>query len=73
MVNKKNLIIRGIARCFEKSKADLLVTAGFLWLLPVYLLEQLSDKIINIHPALLPKYGGRAYGINVHKAVIAAD
>lgn len=57
----------------KESKADLLVLAGFLWLLPAYLLQSFPNKIINIHPALLPKYGGKGmYGLNVHKAVIAA-
>lgn len=57
----------------KDNKADLLVLAGFLWLLPAYLLKAFPYKIINIHPALLPKYGGRGmYGLNVHKAVIAA-
>lgn len=57
----------------KACKADLLVLAGFLWLLPEYLLKAFPNKIINIHPALLPKYGGKGmYGMNVHKAVIAA-
>lgn len=47
-----------------------LILAGFLWLIPRNLIEAYPDKIINIHPALLPKYGGKGmYGINVHKAV----
>jgi len=50
---------------------DLIVLAGFLWLIPEYLIKAYPNKIINIHPALLPKYGGKGmYGINVHKAVI---
>lgn len=49
---------------------DYLVLAGFLWLVPVYLVERFPSKIINIHPALLPKYGGKGmYGMNVHRAV----
>jgi phosphoribosylglycinamide formyltransferase-1 len=44
--------------------------AGFLWLVPQYLVSAFADRIINIHPALLPKYGGKGmYGSNVHKAV----
>jgi len=47
------------------------VLAGFLWLIPKSLIEAFPDRIINIHPALLPKYGGKGmYGMNVHKAVI---
>ena len=49
-----------------------IILAGFLWLIPKYLIAAYPDKIINIHPALLPKYGGKGmYGINVHKAVKA--
>ena len=50
---------------------DLIVLAGFLWLVPQNLLQAFPDKIINIHPALLPKYGGKGmHGINVHTAVV---
>ena len=52
---------------------DLIVLAGFLWLIPQNLLNEYPGRIINIHPALLPKFGGKGmYGDNVHKAVIAA-
>lgn len=52
---------------------DLIVLAGFLWLVPENLLSAFPNKIINIHPALLPHYGGKGmYGHNVHEAVIAA-
>ena len=51
-------------------KIDFIVLAGFLWLLPDYLLKNYSYRIINIHPALLPKYGGKGmYGMKVHEAV----
>lgn len=50
---------------------DLIVLAGFLWKIPRFLVDNFKDKIINIHPALLPKYGGKGmYGMNVHKAVV---
>ena len=50
-----------------------LVLAGFLWLVPKNLIEVYPDKIINLHPALLPKYGGKGmYGHKVHEAVKAA-
>lgn len=53
--------------------ADLLVLAGFLWLLPPSLVQAFQQRIINIHPALLPKYGGKGmYGNKVHEAVVAA-
>ena len=51
---------------------DLLVLAGFLWLVPQNLLKAFPNKIINIHPSLLPKYGGKGmYGERVHTAVLA--
>lgn len=50
---------------------DLIVLAGFLWLVPQHLIEAFPNKIINIHPALLPKYGGKGfYGERVHQAVV---
>src|SRR5438309_4477226 len=52
---------------------DLLVLAGFLWKIPDSLVQAFPKKIINIHPALLPKYGGRGmYGQYVHEAVLQA-
>ncbi|MFA6150856.1 MAG: phosphoribosylglycinamide formyltransferase [Chitinophagaceae bacterium] len=52
---------------------DLIVLAGFLWKIPDHLLKEFPDKIINIHPALLPKFGGKGmYGQKVHEAVLAA-
>ena len=55
----------------SKIKPDLIVLAGFLWKIPGYLTEVYTNKIINIHPALLPKFGGKGmYGINIHKKVI---
>ena len=57
----------------KKYEIDLLVLAGFLWKLPVDLIRGWPGAIINIHPALLPKYGGRGlYGRHVHEAVIQA-
>lgn len=50
--------------------ADLIVLAGFLWLVPAYLIQAFPNRIINIHPALLPKYGGKGmHGMHVHEAV----
>ena len=55
----------------RKEDIDLIVLAGFLWLIPENLIRAFPNKIINIHPALLPKYGGKGmYGMNVHKAVL---
>lgn len=51
---------------------DLIVLAGFLWLVPSYLVKSYHHKIINIHPALLPQYGGKGmFGHHVHEAVLA--
>lgn len=52
---------------------DFIALAGFLWLVPPYLVKAFPGKIVNIHPALLPKFGGKGmYGINVHRAVAQA-
>ena len=57
---------------FERD-IDFIVLAGFLWLVPESLLQSFENKIVNIHPALLPKYGGKGkYGFHVHRAVINA-
>ena len=54
-----------------ERRIDMIVLAGFLWLVPRNLTETFT--VINIHPALLPKYGGKGmYGLNVHKAVLAS-
>ncbi len=51
-----------------------LVLAGFLWLVPLYLIRAFPHRIINIHPALLPKFGGKGmYGMKVHEAVKEAQ
>ena len=51
---------------------DLIILAGFLWKFPTHLLQDFKNKVLNIHPALLPKYGGKGmYGSHVHKAVVA--
>ena len=55
----------------KELRIDLIVLAGFLWLLPAKFVEAFQGKIINIHPALLPKYGGKGfYGMKVHQAVL---
>lgn len=59
-------------KSLKNHNIDFIVLAGFLWLIPAYLTKHFPDKIVNIHPALLPKYGGKGmYGHNVHKAVIS--
>lgn len=57
----------------QQANIDLIVLAGFLWKVPANLVQAFPDRIINIHPALLPKYGGKGmYGHFVHEAVINA-
>ncbi|WP_425389696.1 phosphoribosylglycinamide formyltransferase [Ekhidna sp.] len=52
---------------------DYIILAGFLWLIPKFLIQSYKNRIINIHPALLPKHGGKGmYGGRVHKAVLEA-
>ena len=69
----KNELLEG--KVLEKLNIinpDLIVLAGFLLKFPESIIENYPNKIINIHPALLPKYGGKGmYGMNVHKAVVA--
>jgi phosphoribosylglycinamide formyltransferase-1 len=57
----------------KDQKIDLVVLAGFLLKVPDYLIKSYPNRIVNIHPALLPKFGGKGmYGQHVHEAVIAA-
>ena len=56
----------------NEYKVDFVVLAGFLWLIPTYIITAYPGKIVNIHPALLPRYGGKGmFGEHVHKAVVA--
>jgi phosphoribosylglycinamide formyltransferase-1 len=66
-----NLRYQKIAELLENSKVDLIVLAGYLGIIPVEFVKRFENKIINVHPALLPKYGGKGYyGDYVHKAVL---
>lgn len=61
-----------ILKVLDEEQIDLIVLAGFLWLVPPYLIKKFPNKIVNIHPALLPKYGGKGmYGHHIHEAVKA--
>ena len=54
------------------EEADFIVLAGFLWRVPENIIKMFSKKIVNIHPALLPKYGGKGmYGMHIHNTVVA--
>lgn len=73
MITKAELAEKAFADELIKTHIDLIVLAGFLWLVPTTLISAFHDRIINIHPALLPKYGGKGfYGEHVHQAVVAA-
>ncbi len=62
-----------VIKLLKNLQIDLIVLAGFLWLVPPSLLKAFPNKIINIHPSLLPKYGGKGmYGDKVHNAILAA-
>ena len=64
---------REILRLLETYDVDYVILAGYLGILPDFIINAFKNRIVNIHPALLPKYGGRNfYGIHVHKAVIEA-
>lgn len=60
-----------VVKILKKHEIDLVVLAGFLWLIPQSLIRSFPNRIVNIHPALLPKYGGKGmYGMKVHQTVI---
>lgn len=62
-----------ILRQLQDEQTDFIILAGFLWLMPPCITAAYPNRIINIHPALLPAYGGKGmYGHHVHEAVIAA-
>ncbi len=62
-----------VVALLKRKAIDLVVLAGFLWLLPGSLVKAYGGKIINLHPALLPKFGGKGmFGIHVHQAVLNA-
>ena len=63
----------GYVADLQAAGIQFIVLAGFLWKLPVSIIKAFPGKIINIHPALLPKYGGKGmYGAKVHQAIIEA-
>ena len=73
MINKADFASTGYVESLHNSEIQFIVLAGFLWKVPEVLVQAYPKAIINIHPALLPKYGGKGmYGSRVHEAVIAA-
>ena len=72
LVNRDQLKTVGFIKKLKKRNIELVVLAGFLLKIPPELLQAFPKKIINIHPALLPAYGGKGmYGMHVHNAVIS--
>jgi phosphoribosylglycinamide formyltransferase-1 len=71
--NKTEMLApNGLVQVLKKCNPDLIVLAGFLLKFPEIILQAFQNKVINIHPALLPKYGGKGmYGNHVHEAVVA--
>ncbi len=71
--SRKDLEEGKLLEKLQEEKIDWVILAGFLLKIPVELIRAFPDRIINIHPALLPKYGGKGmYGMHVHEAVKAA-
>jgi phosphoribosylglycinamide formyltransferase-1 len=61
-----------VLHLLQATQPDIIVLAGFLWLFPAKIIQAFPNKVINIHPALLPDFGGKGmYGMHVHKAVSA--
>lgn len=60
-----------VINILRAAKPDLIILAGFLWKFPEHILKEFNNKVINVHPALLPKFGGKGmYGMHVHEAVV---
>lgn len=61
----------GVLKMLQKHNIDLIILAGFLLKFPENILEHYPERVINIHPALLPKYGGKGmYGMHIHNALV---
>ena len=73
IINKTDFTATGYVESLQNADINFIVLAGFLWKVPEVLVRAYPKAIINIHPALLPKYGGKGmYGARVHEAVITA-
>jgi len=69
--SKNELLDRNVLQKIQEIAPDLIVLAGFLLKFPENIIEQYPNKIINIHPALLPNYGGKGmYGMHIHRAIV---
>ena len=73
IINKNEFELTGYVQSLKNAEINFIVLAGFLWKVPEVLIKAYPKAIVNIHPALLPKYGGKGmYGARVHEAVITA-
>ena len=71
LFNKKELYESAFLEAIISTNPDLIVLAGFLLKIPEKMVSAFENRIINIHPSLLPKYGGKGmYGLNIHKEVL---
>ncbi|MCR5038823.1 MAG: phosphoribosylglycinamide formyltransferase [Bacteroidales bacterium] len=73
MITRQDFRSEAFVKELQELRIDLIVLAGFLWKVPEGLVKAFPRRIVNIHPALLPKFGGKGfYGEHVHEAVVAA-
>lgn len=71
--DKEGIRSESFVDMLKQYDTDYIILAGYLWMVPKHLTDTYEDRIINIHPALLPKFGGKGmYGHHVHRAVIDA-
>ena len=71
LFNREEFLGTSVLQKIIALQPDLIVLAGFLWKMPQQIVAAYPNKIINIHPALLPNYGGKGmYGMNVHQAIL---
>ncbi|MEN2414420.1 phosphoribosylglycinamide formyltransferase [Flavobacterium mesophilum] len=69
--SKNELLERNVLQKVQEIDPDLIILAGFLLKFPENIIEKYPNKIINIHPALLPNYGGKGmYGMHIHRAIV---
>ncbi len=73
VMTKEQLTSEDVVKLMKSEKIDYIILAGYLLKIPEVLIKEYEEKIINIHPALLPKFGGKGmYGHHVHEAVVEA-
>jgi phosphoribosylglycinamide formyltransferase-1 len=73
LITKTDFSEDSLLAALKRYHIDFIVLAGFLWKIPDFLLKEFPDCVVNIHPALLPLYGGKGmYGMRIHQAVLEA-